>query len=152
MNSRSILGRFGVIAASVLVGMTLAGVVGHAAVTLSTANSVVTNYTLAAGATSAPIYPPTNTGVILMGTNTTSSDFSVGSVNLVHISGVQIRWVGLESPPSAAIVHGATTTPGTHMMYLDYNHKVDVEILSADQIVVHNASTTSETGSVKMIW
>ena len=146
------LERFRIVGTTVIVTMLLAGVVGKAATTLTTANSAVTNYNLAAGATSSAITPPTNTGVLLLGSNSTSTNFSVGSVNLVHVSGKEIRWTGLESPPSGSIVHGASTTPGTHVVFLDYAHQVDVEILSADALVVHNKSTTAQAGSVKFIW
>ena len=152
MRASLILGRFGVLAASVMVTMIVAEVTSKAATSLATANVAVVNYNLGAGGTTPGITPPAGTAVLLMGTNTTSTNFSVGSVNLVHIAGTQIRWVGLESPPSASIVRGGSTTPGTHVVYLDYNHQVDVEILSADQFAIHNKATTTQAGSVKEIW
>jgi hypothetical protein len=152
MNARMRARRFGVVAVAVLVLFSVAEVVSKAAVTFATANSSIAPYTLAAGATSGGITPPANTPVVMMGSNTTATNFSIASVNVVHVPSTQIRWVGLESPPSAAIVQGATSTPGTHVMYLDYNHQVDLEILSADQVVIHNAATTTQTGTVKLIW
>jgi hypothetical protein len=59
--------------------------------------------------------------------------------------------VGQESS-TGAITHGATAAPGTHVVYLDASHKVDVEILSADALVVHNGATTTQTGKLTLIW
>ncbi len=152
MKAGMILKRISVLGAAALVGMLMAGVVGNAATTLTTPNSTTYNFSLAAGGTSASITPPVNTGVLVLGTNTTTTNFSVSSANLVHVSGSQIRWVGLESSPSALVVHGASSTPGVHVVYLDYAHQVDLEILSADALVVHNKSTSTQTGNVKLIW
>ena len=144
--------RFGVVVASFVVIMTVAEVVGRATTILTTPNTAVIAYSLTAGATSAAITPAASTGVLLVGTNTNSTNFSVGSISLVHISGTLIRWVGLEAPPSATITQGGSTSPGTHVVYLDSSHQVDVEILSADQLVVHNKATSTQTGTVKLIW
>jgi hypothetical protein len=152
MKAGTTIKRFSVLGAAAIVGMLMAGVVGNAATTLSTPNCSTYTYSLAAGATSSSITPPTNAGVLVLGTNTLSTNFSVASVNLVHVSGVQIRWVGLESAPSAQVVHGGSATPGTHVVYLDYSHTVDLEILSADTMVIHNKGTSTQTGNVKLIW
>lgn len=146
------LRRLGVVTASLLVFAAMAGLVGKAAVTFTAPNSATINYTLAPGATSSAITPATNQPVILIGSNTDSTNFSVSNITLVHIPSTMIRWVGLESAPSSTVIHGGSTTPGTHVVYLDNLHKVDVEIFSTDQVVIHNANTVSETGSLKLIW
>ena len=144
--------RLGAAAASFAVIMTLAVVVSRATTTFTTPNTALISYSLGPGATSAGITPTASTGVILVGTNTNSTNFSVGSVSLVHISGALIRWAGIEAPPGATITQGGSTSPGTHVVYLDASHQVDVEILSADQIVVHNKATSTQAGTVKLIW
>lgn len=127
-------------------------VVARAAVTFTTPNSATVNYALVSGATSAAITPATNQPVILIGANTGSTNFSISTVTLVHIPSTMIRWVGLEANPSSTVVHGGSATPGTHVVYLDFSHTVDVEVFSADQFVIHNGSTTSNSGTIKLIW
>jgi len=144
------LQRFGVLVASLLVVAVLSEVVGKAAVTISTPNSSTVNYALAAGATSAAITPPTNQPVIIISSNIGNTDFAVSNVNLVHIQSVMMRWVGIE--PTGAVVHNGSTTLGTHIIWLDQSSKVSLEVFSADQFVINNASTTSQSGSVKLIW
>jgi len=145
------LGRIGVLAASAIAAMMAAGVVSEAAITITAPNTTVVNYTLAPGATSAAIEPPSTSAVLLGGISSTAGNFGVGTINLVHITSTVINWVGQESA-TGAITHGGTTTPGTHVVFLDASHKVDVEILSADELVVHNAAATTETGKIKLIW
>ena len=144
--------RFGVLAISVLVLMILAGVVSHAAVTFTTPNSTILPYSLGPLGASVAITPPANTSVLMMGTNTNTTNFGIGTVTLVHIPGTMIRWVGLESPPIATITQGGSTVTGTHVVYLDYNHNVSVQIVSADQIFVVNTSAINQTGTLKEIW
>ena len=144
------LQRFGVLFASLLVVAVLFEVVGKAAVTISTPNSSIVNYTLAAGATSAAITPVTNQPVLIIGSNIGTTDFAVSNVTLVHIQSVMMRWVGIE--PTGAVVHNGSTVLGTHIIWLDQSSKVSLEVLSADQFVINNASATTQSGSVKLIW
>jgi hypothetical protein len=145
------LQRFGVFVASLLIVAVLSQVVGKAAVTLTTPNSSVVNYTLAAGATSAPITPITNQPVIIVGANYTTTDFAVSNLTLVHVPGIMMRWVGIEAG-TGALTHGGSTALGTHIVWLDQSSKVSLEVFSADSFVIHNANTVSEAGSVKLIW
>jgi hypothetical protein len=145
-------GRFGVLAASLLVLIILAAVVSHAAVTFTAANSSVLAYTLAAGSSSVAITPPANTSVLLTGTNTTAGNFGIGTVTLVHIPATMIRWVGLESPPSTTVVQGDSSIGNAHVVYLDYKHTVDIKIVNPDRVYVVNVSTSTQTGTVKEIW
>jgi hypothetical protein len=140
----------GVFAASLFVVAALTQIVGKAASTFVTANASSLNYTLAAGATTSPISPATNTAVIIVSDNVGTSDFAASSITMVHIPGVMLRWVGME--PNGSIVHGGSTALGTHIAYTDNSSKVSLEVFSADAFVVHNGSTTSQTGTVKLIW
>jgi hypothetical protein len=146
-----ILQRLGVFAVSLIVVATLSEVVGKAAVTISTPNSIVFNYALAAGATSSPIAPATDQPVIVIGSNISTTDFGVSSLTLVHIPGVMLRWVGMEAG-TGAVVHNGSAALGTHILWLDQSNKVALEVFSADDFVINNASTATQTGSVKLIW
>jgi hypothetical protein len=144
--------RFGVLTGVACIALVTTAVVTNAAITISAPNCVRMAYSLNAGGTTAGITPATDTPVLLSATNLNSNNLSIGQATLVHLDGVMIRWVGLESTPSATIVHGGSTTPGTHIIYIDFNHQVDVEVLSADQIVVHNGAKSSQNGAIKLIW
>jgi hypothetical protein len=145
------LWRFGVLAAAVTAAAMAVGVVSEAASTITAPNSSVVSFSLTAGGTSAGFTPPTGSGVLLLAMDTTTANFGVGNISLAHITGTEIRWVGQESS-TGAITHGGTTAPGTHVVYLDASHKVDLEILSADSLVIHNGMTTTQAGKVTMIW
>jgi hypothetical protein len=146
-----ILHRLGVFAVSILVFATLSEIVGKAAVTLTTPNSAIVNYTLASGATSSPIAPATNQPVIVIGANIGTTDFAVSNITLVHIPGVMIRWIGIEAG-TGTVIHGGSAALGTHIVWLDDSNKVALQVFSADEFVIHNGATTSESGSVKLIW
>ena len=127
-------------------------VVANATQTITTPNAVNIPYNLAAGGgTSAPITPASNRSVLVMGC-TTNLNFAVGQVSLLHIPGIEIDWVGLESQPSATITQGSSNTPGTHIVYIDTNHRIDIQVASADTIRIHNSYNVALVGNVTLIW
>jgi hypothetical protein len=67
----------------------------------------------------------------------------VGQVTLLWVPGEFLEWVGLESPFAAAITSGFGSTPGQHIVFIDYGHQVDIQVNSADTFVVHNGSAQS---------
>ena len=125
-------------------------VVANAAQTFTTPNSAFVSYSLAAGANSAAITPVTNRSVLVMGCCTTATDPGVGQVSLLQVSGF-IEWVGLESFSSAAITSGDNATAGTHIVFIDFNHKVDIQVNSATTIRVHNGNTSTMAGNVTLV-
>ena len=141
----------GTFLAVVVATLTLA-IVGRAAQTLSVPNASVISFTLAPGANSAPITPVTNQAVFLIGTQTGAGYRGVAMATILHVPSSFIEWVGLESTSGAAITEGFNSTPGTHILYLDLSHLVDVQVASADTIWIHNANTITMTGNVKLIW
>lgn len=145
------LKRLGLFTASLMVVAALTEIVGKAAVTVTTPNSAVVNYSLAPGATSAGITPATNEPVIVIGANTTTSDWAISTVTMIHVPTYGLRWVGIEAT-SGTVVHTGSTAVGTHIIWLDYYNKVGLQVLSADQFVIHNGGTVPQTGSVKLIW
>ena len=121
---------------------------------VSTANKTNVYYNLAAGEISPPITVPGGTPVLVMGTCTTVGVRGVGQVSLLRVNAapVFLEWVGLESTAGAAIAQGFSGVAGTHIVYVDFAHQVDIEVASPSQIQVHNGSTGTRTGNVKMIW
>jgi hypothetical protein len=127
-------------------------VAANATQTIMAPNAAVASYNLAPGANSAPITPATNKPVLVMGCCTTDTVRGVGQVSLLHAPGTFIEWVGLESWLGAAITSGIGSGGGTHVVYIDSTHKVDIEVNSPDTILIHNGSTGTMAGNVTLVW
>ena len=93
-----------------------------------------------------------NKPVLVMGVCTSLGVRGVGQVTLLNIPNSFIEWTGLESPFSASITNGFSGTAGTHIVYIDYSHQVDIEVASPDTIRVHNGSGAMRTGNVTLVW
>ena len=129
-------------------------VVANATQTITTPNAAFISYNLATNTDSAPITPVTNRAVLVMGCCTTSVDRGVGQVSLIHTPSpsAAIAWVGLDSPTSAAITQGNSSTAGTRIVSIDANHVVDIQVASADTIRVHNGNIATRAGNVTLVW
>ena len=127
-------------------------VAANATQTITAPNAAFISYSLVAGANSAPITPVTNRWVLVGGCCTTAAGQSVGQVSLLHIPSCCMGWVGLESYSPAAITQGQSPTAGTHIVYIDISHIVDIQMASADTIRVHNRGNTTLAGNVTLIW
>ena len=144
--------RPGVILMATVVAIITSMVVANATQTITTPNAVNIPYSLNIGSSSAAITPVTNRSVLVMGCCTTSGDVGVGQVSLLHLPSTSITWVGLESTASAAITQGSSSGAGTHIVYLDYLHDVDIQTASKDTIVIHNGLPGAVAGNVTLIW
>lgn len=128
-------------------------VVAHATQVITTPNAAFVAYSLPPNGNSAPITPVPEQAVLVMGVQTTVGTRGVGQVTMLRIPGAFLEWVGLESPSAAAITSGFSGTPGTHIVFLDFAHKVDLRVSSPDTFSIHNGSTTQpQTGNVTLIW
>lgn len=143
-------------APAVLLGVIMAvltfTVVVQATQTITTPNAALVSYNLAAGANSAAIFPAANQSVLVMGTCTTLNFRGVGHVTMLRIPSSFLEWVGLESHAGAAITQGFSGVPGTHIVYLDFSHQVDIEVNTTDSFRIHNGATAVRTGNVTLIW
>lgn len=139
--------------AAVITALTFA-VVANATQTITTPNAAFVTYALAAGGVSAPIVPTPGRAVQVMGVNTTIGNRGVGQVTLLR-SGVAplfLEWVGLESTAAAAITQGFSAVLGTHIVFLDFAHTVDIEVNTGDSMRIHNTSAAAQAGNVTLIW
>jgi hypothetical protein len=146
--------RPGVILMATAVAIITSVVVANATQTITTPNAAFVSYNLAVGANSAPITPATNRSVLVMGCGTMAVDGGVGQVSLLHVPSFFIEWVGLESyngSPST-ITSGISATAGAHIVYINFDHNVDIQTASKDTILIHNGATTTETGNVTLVW
>jgi hypothetical protein len=115
-------------------------------------HKTVINYSLVPGANSAAITPAPNVPALVMGVCTSLDFRGVGQVTLLHIPRSFIEWAGLESTAGASITQGFSGFVGTHIVYIDYSHQVDIQVASPDTIRVHNASGALRTGKLTLVW
>jgi hypothetical protein len=123
----------------------------NATQTITTPNAASISYNVAAGANSAAITPTISKPVLVVGCCTTEE--GVGQVSLLR-SSQGIYWIGLESyngSPST-ISSGANANAGHHIVFIDYNHNVDIQVASASTIYVHNGNPYTVAGNVTLIW
>jgi hypothetical protein len=144
-----------VILLATVVAILTSMVVANATQTITTPNAVKITYSLAPGASSAAITPATNTSVLVMGCSTNES--GVGQVSLLHRPSSGMYWLGLESYAGSVITRitgGSISTPGTHIMWISSANNVEIEVASADTIIIRNSQGTLGTiaGNVTLIW
>ena len=144
--------RPGVILLAILVVIITSIVAANATQTITAPNAAFISYSLAAGANSAVITPAANRAVLVLGGGTTNG--GVGQVSLFRLLGSQIDWVGFESPGTfaATITQGVSNTIGTHIVYIDSQHVVDIKTASIDTILIDNAAGATRAGNVTLIW
>ena len=126
--------------------------VGNAIQTVTVPNAASVTYNLAAGANTGAITPVANQPVLVMGCQFSVGFRGVAQATILRIPASFIEWVGLESTAGAAITQGFSGTAGTHILYLDFSHQVDIEVNSPDTIRIHNGSAGVRTGNVRLIW
>jgi hypothetical protein len=144
--------RPGVILMATVVALITSIVVANATQTITTPNAAFISYSLAAGANSAPITPATSKSVLVMGCCTTSGVQGVCQVSLQHIPSAFILWFGLELDGNPTVTSGAISVAGTHIVYINGQHEVDIQVASADTIRVHNGAAATRAGNVTLIW
>lgn len=146
--------RFGSLILAAVVAILTLSVVGHATQVITTPNAAFFSYSLAAGANSAPVTPVANQSVLVMGTQTTTGFRGIGQVALLHVPSNFLEWVGLESPSrsTSTITSGFSGAAGTHIVFLDFGHQVDIQVNTVDTFRVHNGSPGTMTGNVTLIW
>jgi len=131
-------------------------VVANATQTITTPNGAFISYNLATGTSSAAITPATSRSVLVMGCNTSTNPAGGAQVSLLHLPSSGMIWAGLESPTSGAttttITAGSGGTAGTHIVWIDGHHLVDIQVAGVDTIKIQNHNSTTQVGSVTLIW
>lgn len=132
-------------------------VLAHATLTFNTARAALVNYSLAAGATSAPITPAADLPVLVMGNQITTGDRGIGFVHMLHAAGNFLEWVGEDASITSSgrkVVSGFSASAGTHVIFLDFGGSVDIQVASADTFIIKNAAAgpSPATGEVTLIW
>jgi hypothetical protein len=145
--------RPGVILLAAVVAIITSMVVANATQTITTPNAAFISYSLAAGASSAPITPVGNRSVLVMGCCTISA--AVGQVSLLRIPSAGIEWIGLnpQNPVTGpSITSGNSIAAGNEIVIISDLGTVDIRTASADTILIHNGAAFTETGNVTLIW
>ena len=152
MKKHNNIHRWGSLILAVVITTLTVSVLVHAAQTITTPNAAIISYSLAAGANSGAISPASNQPVLVMGVQTNLGFRGVGFVTLLRVPGSFLEWVGLESTAGAAITQGFSGAAGTHIVFLDFSHTVDIRVSSPDTFVVHNGNGGPSAGRVTLIW
>jgi hypothetical protein len=143
--------RPGVILLATVVAIITSMVVANATQTITTPNAAFVSYSLAAGTNSAAITPVASRTVSVMGCCTNHP--GAAQVSLLRLAGGSITWSGYESYSPLAFTGGwGSNTAGTHIVYIDNGHQVEIKTASADTILIHNGSSVTQTGNVTLIW
>lgn len=141
-------------------GTEFEGYTGTEWVSFSGIRSRTIPYDIPAGGDSPPIPLPLNMPVLVMGTQNHIGYQGVAQATLLHTIGEDdvgspfpfIQWVGLESALGSTITSGFQWNPGTHILYLDYNHSIELVIASPNTIRVHARGIFAGKGVIRMIW
>ena len=116
--------------------------------------SIVIPFTVAPGAYSEPIALPLKRAVFVMAA-TFGASIGVGQVTLLRTD-FDLRWTGTESyqdgpPPTGT--HGASSTQGDHIVFIDHRWEVDIEVFDKNSIRIHNGqNSVARTGHLTLIW
>ncbi len=142
--------RPGVILMATVVVIITSMVVANATQTITTPNAAFISYNLAGlGTDSAAITPVTNRSVLVMGCETMYG--GVGQVVLQHLPSIGMTWVGLDMGTSTTGGY-RNSTARSHIVWIDGAHGVDIQVASADTILIHNANPSTRAGNVTLVW
>lgn len=110
------------------------------------------------GKTSAAIeIPQVNVPIRMMIAISTPGDGGVGEVTILRTQpATQLVWAGVDyatnTGGTAQVSSGTASNPGRHIVYADANGQVDIEVLNAKKIVVHNGSSIAQTAVLTFMW
>ena len=142
----------GLISAALVATLTCA-VSAHALLTISASNAAIFARSLNGNSRSGAITPPANLPVLVMGDETTAG--CVGSSELTLVNSVgqdnELVWNGLESN-GGGFTAGSSPVAGTHIMYIDVCHRVQLEVNNATSFIIHNLESFPQKGNVTEIW
>jgi hypothetical protein len=138
---------------AVLVATLAFALAAHAVQTITTPNAVTIAYSLAADADTGAITPPANLPVYVMGDQTNEGCVGSSFMTVVNSAGQddELVWNGIESN-GGGVTTGFSSVAGTHIMFIDFCHKVQLEVANSTSFVVHNLNSIAQKGNVTEIW
>ncbi len=63
----------------------------------------------------------------------------------------ELVWNGFESN-GGGLTEGFSPSAGTHIMYIDFGHAVDLEVTNGTSFHVHNAGGETANGTVTLLF
>jgi hypothetical protein len=118
-------------------------------------------FSLAPGASSAPIAVAADTPVFVVANSTTNGNRGTGFISLEQFTGSTppiriLDWTGVDSPTTQSgapmTTSGFSIIPGTVMLAFDFSHMVTLQVgADGDHFVVQNATAETQTGVVWML-
>lgn len=110
-------------------------------------------YILAAGATSPSIeLPIANSPVMVSCTQNAVNNVGVGQATITRsTTDLLLDWIGMDYH-TGAITRGFSRLAGTHIIWCDFSGVVDIEVLDAAHIQVHNAAITQQEGLIMFVY
>jgi hypothetical protein len=133
-------------------------VLGHAVQTITTPNAASFAYSLLPGTNSGSIAPVLNTPVMILAdqTGVVCGCDDVGSSLMTVVNSTvdgELVWNGFESN-RGGLTSGFSPAAGTHIVFIDFGHLVDLQVSNATSFHVHNSSSSSfrYNGNVTLIW
>jgi hypothetical protein len=153
LNRNSFVRAAQLLLAAIVITLTFA-VVGHAAQSLTTVNAMRVSYTLSSGGYSSAITPPVNKPVLVIADQIGVSSDNVGSSFMTVVSSPydeELVWNGIESN-GGGLTSGFSPSFGSHIMYIDNGHYVQLEVNNSTSFVVYNGYGASQKGNVTLIW
>jgi hypothetical protein len=152
------LSRSGGLALAAVVATLTFAVVAHAVQAITTPNAATVAYSLAQGTSSAGITPVVNKPVFVMGDQMVAGNVGSSDMTIVNSNpgDGNLDWNGIESNGGGTTT-GASATTGTHIIFIDHFHCVDLEVNSATSFRVTNPFNEfcflgTQKGNVTLIW
>jgi hypothetical protein len=145
----------GLVSAAVVATVTFA-VAAHALQTITTPNAFTISYSLSSGGNSSSLTPPANIPTFVMGAETSFGNVGSSFMTVVKGQDNELVWNGLESN-GGGVTTGSSPIAGTHIIYIDFVHCVDLEVTNATSFHVHLSAPICSgvggaTGRVTEIW
>jgi hypothetical protein len=117
---------------------------------------VSASYTVTSGSNSGNYTPKSNTPVIILAdqTGTVCGCDDVGSSLMTVVNSSvdgELVWNGFESN-GGGLTEGFSPSAGTHIMYIDFGHAVDLEVTNGTSFHVHNAGGETANGTVTLLF
>ena len=122
------------------------------------ANEIQVPFSLVAGATSGPInVPAINTPISVTCVQNAAGHRGAGQMTLLRVGPPSaLVWVGFDwasnNGVAATASQGSSATPGTNMLWCDFNKFVGIEVQSATAIQVKNSLSGPATGVINFVW
>jgi hypothetical protein len=111
------------------------------------------DYSLAAGASSAAITVPiANSPVMMSCTQNVAGNVGEGQATIIRsATDVALDWVGFDFFTAAISAHFSTVN-GTHIIWCDNGGFVDIEVVDATRVKVHNATPALQSGVIMFVY